>query len=77
MLLYYKDRNVWEYDNDNFSTLCDYCHERWHKIYNEIKELLCIPGDFLQEYRDLLKELDTCLPPEILYFKLIIKIFII
>lgn len=34
-LVYYKNKLIWEYDNDDLITLCEYCHEIYHNIYDK------------------------------------------
>ena len=31
---YDKNKEPWDYDNDNLITLCDECHKTWHNIYD-------------------------------------------
>jgi 5-methylcytosine-specific restriction endonuclease McrA len=33
-IVYPKSRFPWDTDNNNLITLCDYCHELWHHIFN-------------------------------------------
>lgn len=52
---YMKDLMLWEYDEKYLVTFCDYCHDEWHKISNEIKFNLCIHPSFLLDTLNLLK----------------------
>ena len=38
--LYRKGKKAWEYEIDNYSCLCECCHELIHARENELKELM-------------------------------------
>jgi hypothetical protein len=52
---YIKDKKIWEYDDNNLSTLCESCHKEVHEIKEKINDCLSdIPEMFLREHRDLI-----------------------
>jgi hypothetical protein len=51
---YNKNTKIWDYENDNLVTLCELCHDSWHLIEKEIKELLTVPTNQLMDIYMLL-----------------------
>lgn len=56
-LIYHKGKMIWEYNNDYLITYCKGCHECHHELYNEIKEILALPLDYLNTIKDILVQL--------------------
>lgn len=58
---YRKGADPWEYDDDNFVTLCEECHKDMHDMQNKIK-MECSTVDMAHE---LVQIASHCSPPEI------------
>jgi hypothetical protein len=54
--IYFKDKKVWEYDNEYLETLCDKCHSEAHLTKIKIEKLMAhIPSMFLDNYENYIR----------------------
>jgi len=58
---YRKGADPWEYEDDNFVTLCEECHKDMHEIHNKIK-MQCSTVDMAHELAEIATH---CSPLEI------------
>jgi 5-methylcytosine-specific restriction endonuclease McrA len=62
---YVKNRKIWDYENENFETLCDNCHSYIHELKDKIKDNIDnnfkfhVSLEYLSQIIDYLSELST------------------
>lgn len=63
---YIKGRMAWEYEDSNFSVLCEDCHETTHDRQQKLNNVISlIPPEFLEDVIDVLSGYFGYLDPEI------------
>ena len=67
--LYDKNTLLRDYNNDYLTTLCEDCHNYWHKINREIKEHLCVDSVRLDDLKSILEICSKLRPNTLILFK--------